>query len=100
MTAVTGACPFEGRRIGLNNGKTRSSLLGIVGAYLLYTAWDLWQERGNTDTVMTAPARIVFIALFVLAGAAVLAYAVSVWKHSEDQKEEKSHTQDDENSLK
>ncbi len=100
MTNVTGACPLEGRRIGLNNGKTRSSLLGVVGAYLLYTAWDLWQERGNTDTVMTVPARIVFIALFALAGAALLVYAVYVWKRSEDQKEENPRDRNDENSLK
>lgn len=91
---------MEGRRIGLNNGKTRSSLLGVVGAYLLYTAWDLWQERGNTDTVMTVSARIVFIALFALAGAALLVYAVYVWKRSEDQKEENPRDRNDENSLK
>ena len=84
----------------MNNEKTRSSLLGVVGAYLLYTAWDLWQERGNTDTVMTAPARIAFIALFVLAGGALLIYAVRVWKRGGSQKEENPRQRDDENSLK
>ena len=84
----------------MNNGKTRSSLLGVVGAYLLYTAWELWQDWGKTETTMTDPARIAFIVLFVLAGAALLVYAVRVWKRSDDQKEEKPQQREDENSLK
>ena len=84
----------------MNNGKTRSSLLGIVGAYLLYTAYELWQDWGNTETTMTTPARAVFIVLFVLCGAALLVYAVFVWKRAEDQKEEKPKPPEDENSLK
>ncbi len=84
----------------MNNGKTRSSLLGIVGAYLLYTAWELWQDWGNTETTMTAPARAVFMTLFALAGAALLVYAVYVWKHADDPKEEDDRPREDENSLK
>ena len=84
----------------MNNGKTRSSLLGIVGAYLLYTAYELWQDWGNTETTMTAPARTVFIILFALAGAALLVYAVFVWKRSDDRQEEKPREREDENSLK
>ena len=85
---------------GLNNGKTRSSLLGIVGAYLLYTAWELWQDWGNTETTMTTPARVLFMALFVLAGVALLIYAVYVWKHADDPKEEETQPKEDEHSLK
>ncbi len=84
----------------MNNGKTRSSLLGIVGAYLIYIAWDLWQDWGNSDTTMTVPVRVIFMVLFVLAGAALLVYAVYVWKHSDDQKEKKPQPPKDENSLK
>ena len=83
----------------MNNGKTRSSLLGIVGAYLLYTAWELWQDWGNPDTSMTTPARVVFIALFVLAGAALLVHAVRVWRVS-GREEENQKPPEDENSLK
>ena len=85
---------------GLNNGKTRSSLLGIVGGYLIYLAWELWQDWGNTETTMTTPARVVFIVLFVLAGAALLVYAVYIWKHADDPKEENAPPKEDENSLK
>ena len=95
-----GCRKFEGRRLCLNNGKTRSSLLGIVGAYLIYIAYELWQDLGNTETTMTTPARIVFMALFVLCGAALLVYAVIVWRRAEDQKEEDEKPPEDENSLK
>lgn len=84
----------------MNNGKTRSSLLGIVGAYLLYTAYELWQDWGNTETTMPTPARIVFIVLFVLAGAALLVYAVYVWRLADDQREKNAPPPKDENSLK
>ncbi len=84
----------------MNNGQTRSSLLGIVGAYLLYTAYELWQDWGNTETTMTTPARVVFIVLFALCGAALLVYAVIVWKHSNDQKEESVQPPENDNSLK
>ncbi len=84
----------------MNNGKTRSSLLGIVGAYLIYTAWELWQDWGNTETTMTTPARVVFMVLFVLCGAALLVYAVIVWRHADDRKEEDAKPPEDENSLK
>ena len=83
----------------MNNGKTRASLLGIVGGYLLYTAYELYRDWGNPDTTMTTAARIVFIVLFVLAGAALLVYAVRVWKCS-GREEEKQQPPGDRNSLK
>ena len=64
----------------MNNGKTRAGLLGAAAAYMLYIAYELYRDRGNLDTTMTPVARILFIALFVLAGAAVAVYAVCVWR--------------------
>ncbi len=84
----------------MNNGKTRSSLLGIVGAYLIYIAWELWQDWGNTENTMPAPVQVIFMVFFVLAGAALLVYAVIVWKHSNDQKEESVQPPENDNSLK
>ena len=95
---VTGVC--NRKAVLLNNGKTRSSLLGIVGAYLIYTAWELWQDWGNTETTMTPPVRIIFMVFFALAGAALLVYAVIVWRRSDDQKDEKPQPPKNENSLK
>lgn len=84
----------------LNNGKTRSTLLGIVGAYLCYIAYQLFEGRGETDTTMTPAARYVFIALFVIAGAAIMVYSVIVWKRSLREDEEQMKRKDDEDSLK
>ena len=82
----------------MNSGKTRSTLLGIVGAYLIYLAYQLFEGRSETDTSMTPAARIAFIVFFAVAGAAVFVYALRVWKKSRDEEQEKP--KEDENSLK
>lgn len=83
----------------MNREKTRSSLLGVAGGYLLYLAYELFRDRGNADTTMTPAARIIFIALFVIAGAALIVYAVHEWRHSgEDAEKEKA--KEDESNLK
>lgn len=84
----------------MNNGKTRSSLLGVVGAYLLYTAYQLFEARGDTNTTMTPAVRILFIVFFVAAGAALLVYAVRVWKNSDKEQKEEEKERQDETSLK
>ena len=66
----------------LNNGKTRSTLLGFVGAYLVYLAYGLFQDRAATNTTMSLTARYVFIAVFALAGTALMVYAVALWRRS------------------
>ena len=84
--------------LGLNSGKTRSSLLGIVGGYLLYLAYELFRDYGKTETTMPPWVQILFIVLFGLIGVGLLVYAVRVWKNSGKEEEEKK--QDDENNLK
>ena len=83
----------------MNSGKTRSTLLGVVGAYLVYLAYQLFEGRAETDTAMTPAARIAFIVFFALAGAAVMVYAVIVWKKSMKE-EEQEKPKEDENTLK
>lgn len=83
----------------MNSGKTRSTLMGVVGAYLLYTAYELFRDRGDLNTTMTPLARILFIALFVLAGAALLVYAVRIWKRS-GESEENQQPPESRNDLK
>ena len=83
----------------MNNAKNRSTLLGVVGAYLIYLAWQLFDGRGETDTTMAPAVRIIFTVFFVLAGAAILIYAVRVWRSS-GKEEEQEKPKDDENSLK
>ena len=86
------------REARLNNGKTRSSLLGITGGYLMYLAYQLFQGRNDPDTTMTPAARIFFICFFVLAGLGVVIYAIRVWRHSD--KEEEKPEEDQTTSLK
>ena len=81
------------------NGKNRSYLLGIVGGYLMYLAWQLFDARADTNTTMTPAVRIIFIVFFTLAGAGLLVYAWFVWKDS-GKEEEKQEPKQDENSLK
>ena len=61
------------------NGKTRASLIGIAGAYLVYTAYQLFQGREDPQTTMSPAMMILFIALFALAGCALMVYAVRLW---------------------
>ncbi len=75
----------------MNNTKNRSALMGLVGAYLIYLAWQLFEGRADADTTMSPGLLIFFIAFFVLAGGAVIVYAVRLWKRSggEDKEEDR-----------
>ncbi|MBR5109497.1 MAG: hypothetical protein IK099_04820 [Clostridia bacterium] len=83
-----------------NNGKARSTLLGVVGAYLCYLAYQLFEGRAETGTAMTPAARYVFIAFFAAAGAAIMVYAVILWKRSLKEDEDQARRKDEEDSLK
>ena len=89
----------KGKCFGLNREKTRSSLLGVAGGYLVYLAYGLFRDRGQTDTAMSPAARILFIALFALAGVALMVYAVVLWLRSGKEENERD-AHDDMNSLK
>ena len=72
--------------------------MGIAGAYLLYLAWQLLQSLHDTETTMSPVLAVLFAVLFVGAGAALLVYALKLWKKPADE-DEKSR-RDDGNSLK
>ena len=83
----------------MNSSKNRAILLAIVGAYLIYTAWELFQGRNDPDTSMTPQLAVLFALLFVLAAGGVLFMAWRVWKRA-GQEEEEPVKKDDPNSLK
>ena len=83
----------------MNNGKTRASLMGIVAAYLLYTAYELFQGRNDPETTMTPAAMILFITLFVGAAVALAIYAYRLWKRSAKEDPDPPQ-QEDRDSLK
>ena len=78
----------------MNNGKTRSTLLAIVSAYLLYTAYELFQGRAETDTTMTPAARLIFIILFVLSNEDLIINTIHVWKQSGKEETERQSKED------
>ena len=80
------------------NGKTRSTLYGVVGAYLVYLAYGLFKEMADPNTTMSPAMRVLFMALFALAGAGLVVYALLLWKRALD--EEKDGSQDDQQNIK
>ena len=74
----------------------RSGLYGVVAAFLLFTAYDLFKNRNETDTTMTPAIRTVFIIFFAVAGLGLIVYAWWHWRnHEKDQKDD-----EDDNNLK
>ena len=84
----------------MNGEKTRSCLMGIVGGYLIYTAWQLYQGRNDPETTMTIGMMILFMALFVIAGAGLMVYAVILWKKGMAEDREEKQTKEEEDGLK
>ena len=80
----------------MNKRGARSGLYGIVAAFLLFTAYDLFKARNDTETTMTPAIRIVFIIFFAIAGIALICYAAWYWKHHELEKKD----DEDNNALK
>ena len=82
----------------MNSGKTRSGLIGLVAAYLIYIAYELYQGRNDPETTMTPAVRIICIVFFGVVSIALLVYAYRIWKQS-SREEEKPPEEEDE-SLK
>ncbi len=83
----------------MNNRKTRSSLIGVAGAYLLYMAYQLFRDRNEPGTTMPQGLAILFAALFLIAAVALLVYAYRSWKQA-DREEKEESPPDDPDSLK
>lgn len=80
----------------MNKRGTRSGIYGIVAAFLLFTAYDLFKAKDDVETTMTPAIRIIFIVFFALAGLALIGYAWWSWKH--DDKDQES--EEDKKSFK
>lgn len=83
-------------------GKNRSYILGVAGGYLVYLAYQLYENFNNPDAGMAPAVRILFIALFVLIGIGLMVYAFLLWKKAdrEERENKEEQTPDDENALK
>lgn len=63
-------------------------LLTLVGGYVLFIAWNLLDRLRAGAEDMPRWTSILFIAVFGLAGLAVLAYAYIVWKKAEKKEDD------------
>lgn len=82
----------------MNNGKARSSLFGVVGAYLVYLAYGLYRDGTASDTTMSPAVRILFMVFFAAAGVGLIVWALVLWKRAMD--EENHEKQNDPNRMK
>ena len=64
----------------MKNQNTHALLLGLVGGYILYIAYQLLEGLLSGANDMPPAAAIAAIAVFALGGAGVLLYALKVWK--------------------
>lgn len=69
-----------------NPNGNRSMLLGVVGGYLIYLAYDMFRSlRAGEPTSMPTALLIIFIILFAAIGAALLVFAWKVWKKGREE---------------
>lgn len=81
----------------MKNEKIHSTLLGLVGGYLLYLAWQLFESYRAGTGEMPEAAFIIAIVVFTVAGAGILVYAWTIYRKqqkTEKNQKERSEEQD------
>ena len=71
----------------MKNDNVHSMLLLLVGGYLLYIAYHLFENLQSGSQDMSRTAFILLIALFALVGCGVLAYAYVIWRNGKKKKD-------------
>lgn len=86
----------------MNRGKNRSYLMGVVGGYVLYLAWQLFRDRNDPDTTMALWLRILFMVFFAIAGIGLMIYAWRIWKIADKEEREGKEEElpEDPNAMK
>ena len=69
----------------MKGSQTRTTLLVLAGAYLLYLAWEMLNTMRKGETEMQPWLSIVFIVFFTLAGLGVFVLA---WRARQQEKEQ------------
>ena len=71
----------------MKGSQTRTTLLALAGAYLIYLAWEMHSTMQKGETEMQPWLSIVFIVFFTLAGLGVFVLAWRAWRQEKEQKE-------------
>ncbi len=75
------------------NNNAHAGLLAVVGGYLLYLAWQQFEQYRNSTSDLTPAASIVIMIVFTLGGLGTLYYAWIVYrqgKRNDDENEGES----------
>ena len=85
----------------MNPNTGRSSIFAIVGAYLIYMAYEILKGMiDQVPTTMPRAVQIIVIVLFTGIGITLLVFAWKVWKKGrEDQDKNPVDLEDQENSV-
>ena len=85
----------------MKGSQTRTTLLVLAGAYLLYLAWEMLNTMRKGETEMQPWLSIVFIVFFTLAGLGVFVLAWRARRQEKEQQEieKKNGSQKDETHL-
>ena len=79
----------------MKNQSVHATMLLLVGGYVLYLAYQIFDALRLGKDEMPLPLAVAAIVLFVLAGIGVLIYAWKVWQDSR-----RENSEEDENELK
>ena len=72
----------------MNNPNVHSTLLALVGAYVLSIAWDFFADLREGTTTMSRGLTAGLAVFFALAGLFVILYAWKVWRDGKKEKPE------------
>ena len=72
----------------MKNQSTHALLLALVGGYILYIAWHLLDNLLSGMQDIPQAVAIAAIAVFALAGIAVLIYALRTWQSNKKKDDE------------
>ena len=72
----------------------------VVAAYLIYIAWELFQDQNAPNTSMPPWVAVLFAVLFVGAAGGLLVMAWKLWKKGGEEDKEEKTRKNEENSLK
>ena len=72
----------------------------VVAAYLIYIAWELFQDQNAPNASMPPWVAVLFAVLFVGAAGGLLVMAWKLWKKGGEEDKEEKARKNEENSLK